>query len=177
MFQKYGVEVVLSGHEHVYERIAPQKGINYFVLGSSGELRYHDLRPSPFMVKGFDTDNTFGMMELSGKNLSYQIVSRTGDTVDSRKHISLLLKCCVTVSVIVFSLPRINYPQDTAWKPRVYSGGALCPHKPIADLSRNSPQTHAFRSRTETARPAIHSAQPPEPRRPSADSRTFQSRP
>jgi 3',5'-cyclic AMP phosphodiesterase CpdA len=83
LFQKYGVEVVLSGHEHVYERIAPQKGINYFVLGSSGELRYHDLRKSPFMVKGFDTDCTFGLMEIDGKELSYQIVSRAGETVDS----------------------------------------------------------------------------------------------
>jgi hypothetical protein len=82
-FQKYGVTVVLSGHEHVYERIAPQKGVYYFVLGSSGELRYHDLRKSPLMVKGFDTDCTFGLMEIASKDLSYQIVSRTGDTVDS----------------------------------------------------------------------------------------------
>jgi predicted phosphodiesterase len=83
LFQKYGVNVVLAGHEHVYERIAPQHGIAYFVLGNSGELRYHDLRPSPATQKGFDTDRTFGMFEVAGKNLEFQIVSRTGETVDS----------------------------------------------------------------------------------------------
>ncbi len=83
IFQKDGVNVVLAGHEHVYERIAPQHGIAYFVLGNSGELRYHDLRPSPATQKGFDTDRTFGLFEVAGKNLSFQIVSRTGETVDS----------------------------------------------------------------------------------------------
>src|SRR5580704_10025618 len=38
LFEKYGVNVVLSGHEHVYERIKPQHGIAYFVLGNAGEL-------------------------------------------------------------------------------------------------------------------------------------------
>ena len=83
IFQKYGVNVVLSGHEHVYERIAPQHGIAYFVLGSSGELRYHDLHPSPLMAKGFDTDRTFGVLEIGSDGLSFQVVSRVGATVDS----------------------------------------------------------------------------------------------
>ena len=83
LFQKYGVNVVLSGHEHVYERITPQHGVAYFVLGNSGELRYHDLRPSPATLKGFDTDRSFGMFELTGKDFAFQIVSRVGETVDS----------------------------------------------------------------------------------------------
>ena len=28
---KHGVNVVLTGHDHFYERIKPQKGIYYFV--------------------------------------------------------------------------------------------------------------------------------------------------
>ena len=83
LFHKYGVNVVLSGHEHVYERLVPQHGIFYFVLGSSGELRYGDLRSSPLMAKGFDTDQTFGIFELSAKELAFQIVSRVGQTVDT----------------------------------------------------------------------------------------------
>jgi len=35
LFLKHGVNVVLSGHEHFYERIKPQKGIAYFIIGSS----------------------------------------------------------------------------------------------------------------------------------------------
>jgi predicted MPP superfamily phosphohydrolase len=83
LFQKYGVNVVLSGHEHVYERFAPQKGISYFVLGNSGELRYHDLKPSASAAKQFDTDRSFGMFELTAKDLSFQVVSRAGLTVDT----------------------------------------------------------------------------------------------
>jgi predicted phosphodiesterase len=83
IFAKYGVNVVFSGHEHVYERIKPQTGINYFVLGSSGELRLHNLNPSTIMAKGFDTDQTFMLVEIAGDQLYFQTVSRTGDTVDS----------------------------------------------------------------------------------------------
>jgi hypothetical protein len=34
---RYGVSVVFSGHDHVYERSTPQKGITYFIEGSSGQ--------------------------------------------------------------------------------------------------------------------------------------------
>ena len=35
LFVKHGVNVVLTGHEHFYERIKPQKGIAYFIVGNS----------------------------------------------------------------------------------------------------------------------------------------------
>ena len=83
IFVKSGVNVVLSGHEHLYERIKPQKGIYYFVLGSAGQLRLHGLRPSTQTAKYFDTDRVFMMMEIAGDELYFQTVSRTGRTVDS----------------------------------------------------------------------------------------------
>jgi hypothetical protein len=83
LFEKYGVNVVLSGHDHVYERIKPQKGIAYFVLGNAGELRYHDLRPSADAAKGFDTDRAFMMVEIAGDEFWFQVVSRTSQTIDS----------------------------------------------------------------------------------------------
>lgn len=83
VFVKYGVDVVLNGHEHVYERVKPQQGIDYFVLGNSGELRPHNLNPSPDTVMGFDTDRTFGLIEIAGDDFNFQIVSRAGATVDS----------------------------------------------------------------------------------------------
>ena len=83
LFQKYGVSVVFSGHEHVYERLVPQHGITYFVVGNSGELRPHNLVPSADTAKGFDTDQTFAMVEIAGDEMFFQAVSRTGETVDS----------------------------------------------------------------------------------------------
>ncbi len=83
LFQQYGVSVVFAGHEHVYERFKPKNGITYFVLGNSGQLRPHDLKQSAATAKGFDTDRTFAMVEIAGSRLSFQVVSRAGDTVDS----------------------------------------------------------------------------------------------
>lgn len=78
-----GVQVVFTGHEHVYERLKPQQGIYYFVLGNSGELRPHNLKPSTDTAKGFDTDQSFGIVEIVGTQLYFQTISRTGETIDS----------------------------------------------------------------------------------------------
>jgi 3',5'-cyclic AMP phosphodiesterase CpdA len=83
LFVKYGVNVVYSGHDHVYERIKPQKGITYFVNGSSGQLRPGDLRPSATTAAYFDRDQVFSLVEIDGDDLFFQAISRTGRTVDS----------------------------------------------------------------------------------------------
>ena len=83
LFLKYGVNVVLSGHEHVYERIKPEQGIYYFVLGNSGQLRLHNLRPSSDMQTGLDTDQGFMLVEISHDKLYFQTISRAGKTVDA----------------------------------------------------------------------------------------------
>ena len=50
-----GVDVVFAGHEHFYERIKPQHGIQYFILGSSAKLRKDGITPrSELTAKGFD---------------------------------------------------------------------------------------------------------------------------
>jgi hypothetical protein len=83
VFKANGVKIVFSGHEHLYERIKPHDGITYFVLGNSGELRAHGLKPSPDIAKGFDTDRGFMQVEIAGDQLFFQAISRTGETIDS----------------------------------------------------------------------------------------------
>ena len=83
LFQRYGVDAVFSGHEHVYERVKPESNIYYFILGNSGKLMAHDFRKSGSMVKGFDTDRCFMLVEISGDKLFFQVISRTGETIDS----------------------------------------------------------------------------------------------
>lgn len=79
----HGVDVVMSGHDHTYERILPQKGITYFVIGSSGQLRRGGLTPSPITAAGFADDQAFTVMEIAGPDLTFQTLSRTGRVVDS----------------------------------------------------------------------------------------------
>ena len=77
------VDVVLSGHEHFYERLQPQRGISYFISGAAGSLRRDDIQPSTVSARGFDDDYHFMLIEISGNELYFQAVSRTGQTIDA----------------------------------------------------------------------------------------------
>ena len=84
IFLKYGVDVVLSGHDHVYERMKPQKGIYYFVSGAGGKLRSGDVgRQAGLTEKSYDRDLHFMLFEVSGNEMYFQAISRTGETIDS----------------------------------------------------------------------------------------------
>jgi len=82
LFLKYGVDAVFNGHEHFYERIKPQNGIAYFVTGGAGKLRRGDINPSALTAVGFDIDNSFMLIEVSGKELFFQAITRMGKTID-----------------------------------------------------------------------------------------------
>jgi hypothetical protein len=83
LFVTYGVNVVFAGHDHIYERLTPQKGIYYFIEGAAGQLRKGDTRRSATTAAAFDQDESFILAEIDGNRLSFQAVSRTGMTVDS----------------------------------------------------------------------------------------------
>jgi 3',5'-cyclic AMP phosphodiesterase CpdA len=84
LFLKYDVSVVFTGHDHFYERTKPQKGITYFVVGSGGKLRSGNIdRSTGITAKGFDTDLTFLAVEISGDEMYFNAISRSGQTVDS----------------------------------------------------------------------------------------------
>ena len=84
LFLKYNVSVALTGHDHFYERVKPQRGIAYFVVGSGGQLRKGNIdRASGVTIKGFDTDLTFMAAEITGDEMYFNAISRTGQTVDS----------------------------------------------------------------------------------------------
>jgi predicted MPP superfamily phosphohydrolase len=83
LFVKYGVNVVFSGHDHIYERIKPQKGITYFVSGSAGQLRKGDIHPTELTAASYAQDQTFLLVEVGGDDMSFVCITRTGATVDS----------------------------------------------------------------------------------------------
>jgi predicted phosphodiesterase len=84
LFVQHGVDVVFSGHEHFYERIKPQKGIYYITQGGAAKLREGNIRArSPITERGFDTDNSFTLVEIVKDQLHFETISRRGQVVDS----------------------------------------------------------------------------------------------
>jgi len=83
IFVKHGVDVVFSGHDHVYERLKPQKGIYYFVSGAAGQLRRGNMSPAEQTAAYFDQDQSFMVVEIAGSEMYFEAVSRTGRIVDA----------------------------------------------------------------------------------------------
>ncbi len=84
LFIKHNVSLVLTGHDHFYERVKPQQGIAYFVVGSGGKLRSGNIEDrSPLTAKGFDTDHAFMVAEIIGDEMYFNAIARTGRVIDS----------------------------------------------------------------------------------------------
>jgi predicted phosphodiesterase len=83
LFLKYSVDLVLTGHDHVYERLKPQKGIQYFVVGNSAKLRRGDLESLGITAKGFDTGYGFMLAEIDGDQMHFQVISDQKQTIDA----------------------------------------------------------------------------------------------
>ncbi|MDQ4080798.1 MAG: metallophosphoesterase, partial [Gemmatimonadota bacterium] len=82
LFVKYGVDVVFTGHEHIYERFKPQQGIHHLLVGGAAKLRRGDTRRGPLTAAAFDRDRSFMIAEILDDKMFFQVVSRTGTVVD-----------------------------------------------------------------------------------------------
>ncbi|MFY9554771.1 MAG: metallophosphoesterase, partial [Blastocatellia bacterium] len=72
------------GHDHIYERIKPQQGVQYFVSGAGGKVRRGDVdRGTGLSAASFDDDNHFMVFEIDDRQASFQAISETGDVVDN----------------------------------------------------------------------------------------------
>ena len=79
---RHGVDAVFSGHDHIYERLKPQKGIHYFVAGAGGQHE-RGIQPGPATAASFEEDRSFMAVEVSGNQLYFQAISRAGAIVDA----------------------------------------------------------------------------------------------
>ena len=84
IFKSYNVQVVFTGHDHVYERIRPQQGIQHFVTGGAGKVRRGDIdMHSEIRAASYDEGNHFMLIEVDESEIAFKAISAAGDVVDS----------------------------------------------------------------------------------------------
>jgi hypothetical protein len=84
LFLRHGVRLVLSGHEHIYERLKPQSGILYFVSGGASKFRPNDVDHSnPTLAVANDAVCHFILFVLTPDELRFQAISPDGEVFDS----------------------------------------------------------------------------------------------
>jgi predicted MPP superfamily phosphohydrolase len=88
------VEIVLAGHNHIYERLYPIHGITYFTSGSGGELKTGNLaHDDTRRAAGNDTDNVALILEFTTETCSFLASTGYGNVVDegTLKHANMPL--------------------------------------------------------------------------------------
>lgn len=80
-FQEWGADVVLTGHEHSYERIEIN-GFPYIVNGIGGRSIYQFGKPIAGSQVRFNQDYGALLVETSPQEMTFKFITRTGELVD-----------------------------------------------------------------------------------------------
>lgn len=67
LFEKYGVDLVLTGHDHNYQRIGPINGVTYIVTGGGGGPLYR-VRENP-LLKSYKVVYHYIVFEVDGQKI------------------------------------------------------------------------------------------------------------
>ncbi|MCB9156972.1 MAG: hypothetical protein H6645_07635 [Caldilineaceae bacterium] len=82
-YAQWGIDAVLSGHDHIYERLE-LGGVTYFVNGLGGKSR-HPFRLNLFKGSQFTYNSDYGAMlvEADEAQITFQFVNPDNEVVDS----------------------------------------------------------------------------------------------
>ena len=80
LFARHGVDMVFSGHDHVYERTVPIKGVTYVVSGGGGRRLYQAGR-SDRTASSVSAHHAV-LVRVDGRHLSLEAVEAGGKVVD-----------------------------------------------------------------------------------------------
>lgn len=146
-----GVEIVLNGHDHIYERFAPQspsaaadpKGIQQFTVGTGGKNHTTIVAIQPNSVTR-NTD-TYGFLKLSLHATSYnwQFVPEPGKTfTDSGSRNCFTSSSASPTSAPAATQTRVSNPTTVAATPT--SGGATVPGATPTATRASSSHSYTF---------------------------------
>ncbi len=84
-FKQWGVDAVLAGHDHVYERIL-KDGVTYFVDGLGGRPGTHNFRSTPVSGSQFRYNGDHGAMRVNATDTSmtFEFIRHDGTLIDSQ---------------------------------------------------------------------------------------------
>lgn len=92
LYDKYGVDLVLQGHDHLYARsqklaggkiVAPDAPGTVYVISVSGPKMYEiDHRFEPLMAKVIPNTQMFQVIEVDGKKMTLRAYSSEGELLD-----------------------------------------------------------------------------------------------
>jgi predicted phosphodiesterase len=80
LFEQYGVQLVVAGHDHNYQVSRPQSGVTYIVSGGGGGALYRARRAS--FTSELAVEHHFVELEAGGGGLRYSAVDRNGRQFD-----------------------------------------------------------------------------------------------
>lgn len=81
LFEEYGVDIVLAGHDHIYERTSKIRGVTYIVSGGGGAPLY-DVGKSTWTMYSEKTYH-FCLIHIMGKRLHLRAIKPNGVVFDS----------------------------------------------------------------------------------------------
>lgn len=82
LFEQYGVNLVLSGHAHSYERTIPLNGITYIVTGGGGQSLYTKLIDNSY-TDYFQSIYHFVKLSINLNRIKLKAIDENGNVIDS----------------------------------------------------------------------------------------------
>lgn len=87
----YGVDAVLNGHVHTYERFdplntagaPPVEGVREFIIGTGGVVHYTNGPPKPGSVSRIETEFGYTRFQLFAQGYSWDFINDKGQILDS----------------------------------------------------------------------------------------------
>lgn len=79
LLERYGVRVVLTGHDHILAKLLTRNGVDYFVCGASAKMRSNGIRDDyPGLEYAEDEFRGFFVVELTARSFDYAVISDAG---------------------------------------------------------------------------------------------------
>ncbi len=143
VLSQYGVQVVFSGHDHCYERLAPTNGIHCFVTGGGGYTLY-GLAQRDELSQRFEVRFHHLVASIKGDSLQVQAVDRYGVIFDeaviprvSPPQLRARLRAPQTLGLEWTAAPGFRYDLEMA---ESWSGGFAALDHPALPLTATNYQ-------------------------------------